>query len=238
MRSESAYGALRSLDFWLVDRVEHRPGRAAGVASPQRPAKCAGSPAMLGHVARRELTSLAALGSVQTCAPSPVHEARCARGHAPRASRRCRGAPPAARPGRCERQWDFRRTTLRVWVEASRITTGVCKDAAGRRAQRLWGGEERRPGGRARSANQALTHRGWSSAVSKANEASSAMRPPGRAPQRSPTTGRTATAKRSPPPGRGFARTKETRPTAMRRQRPPATTPRLMLCGSVTDRRG
>ena len=95
---------------------------------------------------------------VQTSAPSPEHEARCARGHAPCASRRRRGAAPATRPGRCEQQWaGSTGHSPRVGVSASRITTGVCKDAAGWRAQRLCGGEEHRGRGRARSADRALT---------------------------------------------------------------------------------
>ena len=46
-------------------------------------------------------------------------------------------ADPAARPGRCKRQWVGSQShSPRVGV-AARRTKGVCKDAAGRRAQRL-----------------------------------------------------------------------------------------------------
>ena len=187
--------ALRTFVFVCVGWGEHRPGRAAGAASSRRPSLRFGSTAVLARVARRELTSLAALGFVQTSAPSPEHEARCARGHASCAPRRRLGATPATRPGRCERLWSCSASHSPRLVCAASSTTVACKDAAGRRSQRLCGGEERSEQGRARSALRELTRRGWSSVVNAVNEASSAtgpvsehrsaVRPPGGPPQRS-----------------------------------------------------
>ena len=191
----AALVALRTFVSLRVGWGEQRPGRAAGSASPRRPAKCAGSPAMLGPVAPSRTHCACCARSVQTSAPSPEHEARCARGHAPCASRRRRGAAPATRPGLCGRQWAYSTSHSPRPGVAARIATDVCKAAAGRRAQRLCGGEEHSEQGRARSALRDLTRRGWSSEVNAVNEASSAtgpvsehrsaVRPTGGPPQRS-----------------------------------------------------
>jgi hypothetical protein len=80
------------------------------------------------------------------------------------------------------------------------------KAGGGRRAQRLCGGEQRRVGGGARSAPRDLTRRGCLSAVSAANEASSATRhQPEQRSAVGPLRGPTTAPKRSTPPAPGFA---------------------------------
>ena len=77
--------------------------------------------------------------------------------------------------------------------------------ASGQVAERLWGAEQRRARGLARSASCDLTRRGCLSAVSKANVASSATGPRDRAAQGSRCAAPAAPAKRSSLPGRAFA---------------------------------
>ncbi len=160
----AACGALRSFVSSFVDWVEQRPGRAAGGAQLRRPSLRSGCTAVRARGARRELTSLASRASFKHALLSQCTK-RAARA-APRAVLLVAAeiAPPAAHPGRCERPWSVQRANRRAWAGASRTPTGVCKDAAGRRAQRLCGGEERRVRGRARSADRELT---WSRLVER-----------------------------------------------------------------------
>jgi hypothetical protein len=150
------------------DRSEQRPGRAAGSASLLALAS-RGFPAVLGLVAPspNSLRSLRSLHS--NSRDESVVEARCARGpqalRSSAAQRRCAGCPPEPLPRhrgvRC-------RHATTDGLRGRRYPAGAIS-AATRSAG---------PGSaRAQHVLRQLTHRGCLSAVSTANEASSAMRP-------------------------------------------------------------
>ena len=229
----SACGAVRAyVGVPSLVRAKPRAGTrrrlAAALAWPWR----ATSPAVLGLAApsQNSLRSLRSLRS-NSCDES-VYEARCTRG--PQALRssapqmRAAGHPPTAlrdtpdlfvREGR---EAGIEPASRRAPQGASNAESQArclrfgflhrevsvdCKDAGGRRAQRICGAEEHRACGRARSALRKQTRRSCPSAESEANAASSAT---GRKPEHrrgvGPRSGPTAAAKRSPPPARVFAR--------------------------------
>ena len=148
---------------------EQRRGRAAGSASLLALA-ARGCPAMLGLVAasHNSLRSLRSLRS-DRCDESE-HEAReYARGHEPCASRRRKGALPAARPRLCRSTEVFGPRTSHWWLSRQAMPGGGD----------LWGAEERNLGVGARSALRHLTRRVCPSVESAANVASYATRPQG-----------------------------------------------------------
>ena len=134
-----------------------------------RPARCAGSPPVLGlmNPSRNSLRSLRSLRSDSR--DESAHVARCARGsRALRSSaphRRANAGPTAPlQPPRWPARWWW------ATVAASRWGAGVGGD--------LGSAEKRRMAGGARSALRGLTRRNCLSGVSAANEASFSARLP------------------------------------------------------------
>ena len=166
--SSSACGRLRSFASAHSPPLGIGASKAPDGARPQRrllALAARGCPAMLGFLACGRTHFARCARYVQTSGHKSDHEARCARGQEPCASRRrtrhCARTPPVA----------LRATVV---VFDVRHTTTASRPEGGTASGRLCAAEERRPCGRARSALRDLTRRSCLSAVSAANAASSA----------------------------------------------------------------
>ncbi len=129
-----------------------------------------------GSAARRITRYVRCAHCARTDAASQTHDARCARGREPCASRRPRGAPPPARTRLCRGARCSRRCAdaRRFWPRTPRSAhRGRRRPAAGD----FCGDEKRSAGVGARSAPRDLTRRICPSAESEANGASYAARP-------------------------------------------------------------
>ena len=197
-------------------RVQRR-GRAAGSAS-LRALAARGCPAMLGLAAPSQ-NSLRSLRSLRSNSrDESEHEARCARGHKPCASRRRKGALPAARPRLCRGIEVRVAGTPRWWPRGRRHPAGAISGAA--RSAGL---------GSARSSHlsalRELTRRACPSAANAVSVASCAARP--QAEHRSAVVAKRRPPQHEPLPGAACRdaltfRTQSGRPrtAAMCRQQP------------------
>ncbi len=159
-----------------------------------RSALRADSTAMLGPRSRRRTHCVRCALSVRTTAPSQSTKRASRADPGPALLVATEIAPTGHRPPRGPSCAFSRKKHQRVR-----------KGAFGQIAARLWGAEKHRARGPARSANRQLTRRSCLSAVSAANEASSATGPRARASQGSRRKAPTAPVKRCGLPGRAFA---------------------------------
>ncbi len=187
--------ALRASTSWVRAAPacrgrRHPAGAHGGVVGAERRLRCGARPGVAPHNSLRSLRSLRS----NRCGES-VYEARCARrpqACAPRhpTNRPCRVPPAAKAAGVGFRSEDH---------HCSR------KVAPGQGAARLRGAEERRPCGRARSAQRNLTRRTLSERSERSERSELCDGPQGRAPQGTRCVAPTATPKRCRLPGRDFA---------------------------------